>query len=209
MKITLSEEHVKVILSALEAFSRMRIGQFRVALEEVFPKECWDLGWDKMQELERPLKAVFFPNDPPNGGPGICSEQAGDGRIAYEIQKTIQQYRALKKSGGWFGSGYDFDGNLLNPSGLPPPKIEGLEEMQYMDFLVPEEYQDAVHVFMELKDYKRLWHAIDKALPNLPRGDKAEIIVKYIKETPNRIDYKDSTYVRVHKPRKSLDGLTF
>jgi len=139
MKITLSEEHTKVILAALEAFSRMKIGQFRIALEEVFPKECWDLGWDKMDELERSLKKAFFPNDPPNGGPGICSEQAGDGRIAYEITKTIQQYRALKKSNGWFGSTVDFDGNLLNPRGLPPPTIEGLAEMQYMDFFIPDQ----------------------------------------------------------------------
>lgn len=207
MKITLSEEHTKVILTALEAFSRMRIGQFRYALEEVFPKECWDLGWDKMQELERPLKAAFFPNDPPNGGPGICSEQASDGRIAYEIQKTIQQYRALKKSGGWFGSGYDFDGNLLNPSGLPPPKIDGLDEMQYMDFLIPD--QQKAYGLYNQKDYEKLFHHIGKTILNLPRGDKTEIVEKYIEETPSKIEYKNQLYVRVHKPRKPLDSSTF
>lgn len=206
MKIQLADYHIPVILAALEAFTRFRINQPKTALEEIFPKECWELGWNKMEELCRPLQETFFPDHPGKGGPSICSERAGkEAHLAYEIQTTIQQYLALKKSGGYFGSGREFDGNLLNPSGNPPPKIEGLEEMLYMDFCIPEEYQDAAHVFMETKDYKRLWHVVDKALPNLPRGDSKEVINKFMDDNG---DFR-LLHVRVHKPRKPLDGQTF
>lgn len=204
MKITLSDAQTKVVLAALEAFSRFRINQPKTALEQIFPKECWDLGWDSMNELCRPIQEAFFPNHPTNGGPSICSEEAGDGRIAYEIQKTIQQYVALKKSGGWFGSGYDFDGNLLNPSGLPPPKIEGLEEMQYMKFLIPQQRQ--AYDFYIQDDFEGLWNHVKENLPNLPRGDKMEI-VEGIED--HAFCGSPTLYVRVYKPRKQLDGPTF
>lgn len=205
MKITLSDEQTKVVLSALEAFSRMRIGQFKTALEQVFPQKCWDLGWNKLQELEKPLKNVFFPNHPHNGGPGICSEEAGkEAHIAYEIQKAIEQFQALQKSNGWFGNTVNFDGNLLNPSGLPPPTIEGLTQMQYKDFLIPDEYQDTAEVFFKSNDYKRLWGLVDRAIPNLPRGEKSEIV--YIDENNGQWNEFPKYHVRVWKPRKPVGG---
>lgn len=204
MTITFSEHHVPVILAALEAYERFKINQPKTALEQIFPRECWDLGWDGMKELCEPLHKAFFPNYTPNGGPSIRSEEVGDARIAYEIQKAIQQYIALKKSGGWFGSGYDFDGNLLNPSGLPPPKIEGLEEMQYMKFLIPQQRQ-AYDFYMQ-DDFQGLWSHVKEFMPDLPRGDKMEI-VEGIED--HAFCGSPTLYVRVHKPRKPLDGQTF
>jgi hypothetical protein len=204
MKIELSDSQVKVILAALEAFSRFRINQPKTALEAIFPKQYYDLGWDKMEELVAPIQKAFFPDYPSNGGPGICNPEIGkEPQIAYEIAKQIEQYVALKKSDGWFGSTVNFDGALLNPSGEPPPKIEGLEEMQYKDFLIPEESQDAVSVFVETQDYKRLWHAVGKSLMDLPRGEKMEVIKKYVNTFETGLE--DKYYVRVYKPRKKVD----
>lgn len=205
MKIEFADYHLPVILAALEAFQRFRINQPKTALEQIFPKECWELGWDKLQEICRPIQETFFPDHPTNGGPSICSEEAGkEAHLAYEIQKTIQQYLALKKSGGWFGSSFDFDGNLLNPSGNPPPKIEGLDEMQYKDFLIPE--QRKAYNFYNLQSYEILWKHINNSLPDLPRGDKMEI-VEGIED--HAFCGSPTLYVRVHKPRKPLDGSTF
>ena len=202
MKIQLADYHIPVILAALEAFQRFRINQPKTALEQIFPKECWELGWDKMNELVEPLQKAFFPDHPGNGGPSICSERAGkEAHLAYEIQKTIQQYLALKKSGGYFGNTVDFDGNLLNPSGNPPPKIDGLEEMQYMDFLIPDQ-EEAVG-FYDSGNWTDFWPWIYKAMPELPRGDRAEVIEK------GTFPPFSDLYVRVHKPRKLLDGSTF
>lgn len=209
MKITLSEPQIQVILAALEAFQRFRINQPKAALEQIFPKQCWDLGWNKMEELCRPIQQAFFPSYPPNGGPGICNPTIGkEPQIAYEIQKQIEQYQALKKSNGWFGSGREFDGAFLNPSDEPPPKIEGLEEMQYKDFLIPEEYQDGIFVLIWANDYEKLWETVKEALPDLPHGDKMEILEKDTEETPWN-ETNEKYHVRVHKPRKPLKDKDF
>ena len=206
MKIEFQDYHLPVILAALEAFQRFRINQPKTALEQIFPKECWELGWDKLQEICRPIQETFFPDHSTNGGPSICSERAGkEAHLAYEIQKTIQQYLALKKSGGWFGNTVDFDGNLLNPSGNPPPKIEGLAEMQYKDFLIPE--QEIVKNLINTKNYQTLWNFIDKSMPDLPRGDTKEIV--YIDENNGQWNEFPKYHIRVHKPRKPFDGQSF
>jgi hypothetical protein len=206
MKITLSEPQIQVILAALEAFQRFRINQPKTALEQIFPKQYHDLDWDKMEELCRPIQQAFFPDYPPNGGPGICNSSIGkEPQIAYEIQKQIEQYLALKKNGGYFGSGREFDGADLNPSGEPPPKIEGLEEMKYKDFLVPEECQDTIRHLIENKSYPKLWQIINDALPDLPRGDKMEVINKFMDDNG---DFR-LFHVRVYKPRKKIDGSEF
>ncbi|MBV6512116.1 MAG: hypothetical protein FMNOHCHN_01606 [Ignavibacteriaceae bacterium] len=203
MKLEFQDYHLPVILAALEAFQRFRINQPKTALEEIFPKECWKLGWGKMAEICQPFHDAFFPDHPTNGGPSICSERAGkEAHLAYEIKKTIEQYLALKKSNGWFGNTADFDGNLLNPSGNPPPKIEGLAEMQYKDFKIPD--QAAAANFYDQKDYAKLWNLVKDTMPDLPSGDKLEIIRKYVEETPAAIDYAESLNVRVHKPRKKI-----
>lgn len=44
MTITLSNKQVSVILAALEAFQRARMGQFSMALEQIFPKKCLNKG---------------------------------------------------------------------------------------------------------------------------------------------------------------------
>jgi hypothetical protein len=206
MKINLSDAQVKVVLAALEAFSRFRINQPKTALEAIFPKQCWDLGWDKIRELVAPLQKTFFPDYPPNSGPGICNPEIGkEPQIAYEIQKQIEQYRALQRSGGWFGSTADFSGADLNPSGEPPPEIEGLREMQYMDFLIPDEHQDAVFILVKSKSYEKLWALINEAMPDLARGESMEVTNKFIDDLGTMQKY----FVRVYKPRKKIDGEKF
>lgn len=206
MKIEFADYHVPVLLAALEAFQRFRINQPRTALEEIFPKECWELGYDRMEKIVAPIQEAFFPDHPTNGGPGICSERAGkEAHLAYEIKKTIQQYLALKKSNGWFGSTVDFDGNLLNPSGNPPPKIEGLDEMQYKSFLIPD--QKTAKDLYESADYEALWKLIKENMPDLPMGSSYEIVSKDLNADLWRDGEK--LYVRVHKPRKKLDGEKF
>lgn len=206
MKITFSDSQIRVILAALEAFQRFRINQPKTALEQIFPKQCCDLGWDKMEELVAPLQKAFFPDYSGNNGPGICNPEIGkEPQIAYEIYKQIDQYLALKRSNGWFGDTVDFRGADLNPSGEPPPKIEGLEEMQYKDFEIPEECQDTIYVLIGNKSYKKLWEIIKDAVPDLPRGEYMEIVNKFVDDLGAMQRY----YVRVHKPRKQLENKEF
>lgn len=163
-----------------------------------------------MEELCRPIQQAFLPDYPSNGGPGICNPSIGkEPQIAYEIQKQIEQYQALKKSNGWFGSGREFDGAMLNPSGEPPPKIDGLEEMLCKDFLVPEECQDTVRHLIENKSYQKLWDIINDVIPSLPRGDKMEIVKVFDKDVHWTLAQHTKYHVRVHKPRKPVENKEF
>lgn len=202
MKIEFQDYHLPVILAALEAFQRFRINQPKTALEQIFPKECWELGWGKLAEICQPFHDAFFHDHPTNGGLSICSERAGkEAHLAYEIQKTIEQYLALKKSNGWFGSGREFDGTILNPSGNPPPKIEGLERMFYKDFWID---MDGIEETYDSGEFKKIWDYA-KSNMNLPKGEKMEIFEK----SGGFSGHRGGFYIRVHKPRKPLDGSTF
>lgn len=200
MTITFSDHHLPVLLAALEAYERFRINQPQTALELIFPKECLDIGWGKVAEICEPFQRAFFPDHPTSGGPGICSERADNARIAYEIQKVVEQYLALKKSDGWFGSTRDFDGPLLNPSGLPFPKVKGLDEMQYKDFWID---MDEIEELYDNGEFEKIWDYAKSSM-NLPNGEKMQIF-----EKDGGFSGYRGFYIRVHKPRKPLDGSTF
>lgn len=110
---------------ALEVLQRLHLGQFRVALETAFKKKSLELGWDKMVELEKPLKETYFPEYPGNSGPGICGDTTLEAKLSFEIQRLLELCLALRGSNEVFGKfGGNIGGNSLNPSGLPFPEIE-------------------------------------------------------------------------------------
>ena len=148
--ITLEEHHVNSIMMALEVLQRLHLGQFRIALAEAFKKKYLELGFDKFQELEAPLKGALFPEYPCNGGPGICGDTTQEAKVAFEVQKAIELCLALRKSGGFFGSGKEFDGNDLCPSGLPTPIIEEVKEEVVIPF--PGEFQKRAVSILEQYD---------------------------------------------------------
>ena len=194
--ITLHEHHVNAILMSLEVLQRLHLGQFRIALETAFKKKSLDLGWDKMTELEKPLKEAYFPEYPVNGGPSICGDTTKEAKVSFEIQKAIELCLALRDSGGLFKSGTRFDGNTLAPSNLPLPVIDEIKEDVTIPFI--EEHQaEALEIHQRaevkkgngLKDYQRLWELAPKT-----RGDQ------------NRIVIEDGIVVlKVHRPRGVLD----
>lgn len=145
--ITLEEHHVNAVMMALEVLQRLHLGQFRIALAEAFKKKYLELGFDKFQELEVPLKEAIFPEYPGNGGPGICGDTTQEAKVAFEVQKAIELCLALRKSGGFFGYGKEFDGNILCPSGLPTPVIEEVKEVVTIPF--PEEFQEKAVSILE------------------------------------------------------------
>lgn len=83
--------------------------------------------------------------------------------------------------------------------------VEGMREILYKDFLVPEEYQDDIFVAVENRTYIELWVLISECMPNLPRGESMEIVNKFVDDLGAMQRY----YVRVHKPRKPLESKEF
>jgi hypothetical protein len=185
---------------ALEVFERMRLGQFKTALELTFPEVTGKMDWNSLKELEKPLKEVFFPKYKGEGGPGICNPEVGRyAQMAYEIQEAMQQFFALKESEGWFGIQQKFNGNILNPSGEPFPQIKGLEEMQYKDFPIPNECQEQCLGLIWDQKTSKCWPIIEENMPDLPKGERYEI---HEGMTEHGYCGQPYAFVRVFKPRK-------
>lgn len=188
--IHLEDHHLAVLATALEVLTRMRMGQFQIALDNALPVESSRLGWDNVRECEAFLKSKYFPDFPGNSSPGIMSEKVGQsGHLAYEMLCVIDQWRALISSNGWFKSSRQFDGFYLNPSGKPPIKIEGLDELQYKDFKLPEEDQEDAKTFFDKEDWLSFWTVARRH--NLPHGEGGKILNK-----------DGKFWVRIFKPRK-------
>lgn len=188
--ITFEDHHLAVLTTALEVLTRMRMGQFKIALKHALPVESSRLGWDAVNECESLLKSKYFPDFPSNSYPGIMHERVGpSGHLAYEMLCVIDQWRALSSSDGWFGSGKQYDGFYLNPSGKPPIKIDGLDELQYKDFEIPEEDQEEAKSFFKKEDWLSLWTMVKRY--SFPQGESEEIIIK-----------DNNIWARIFRPRK-------
>lgn len=166
MTITLSNKQASVILAALEAFQRARMGQFSMALEQIFPKKCLNKGWEEMQDLEIELKKFFFGDElSKNSYWGIPNkEQVGeDAQIAYEIFGTMRQFMALEKSGGIY-EGYTNYNSPLKLSNEPLPEIDGHKELTYKIHEFPD--QVAAKKLLAEKKFDKLWEMVeDMKLP--------------------------------------------
>lgn len=191
-KSDFSELELSNILSCLEYFMRCRTMQFKIAFEELFRIQCWDLTWQQLEYLENSLKSFFEPKLFVNQYYGIGAEEAGkEAQIAYDIYCVIRQFLALKESDGWFENGTAFY-SPLNLSQKVLPKIEGHEELLYKKYEIVETLRPLIKVFAEKKMYEQLWNTIHANI-KLPSCSKSEIIFD---ENNNPI------YVRCHECRK-------
>ena len=79
--IQLSDKHLGVIRSALEAYVRANLGQFRLMIDELFPFNS--VSYEDATEIEREMKARIFPELHGSSFHGIGSdavpENAGPG----------------------------------------------------------------------------------------------------------------------------------
>jgi len=168
MTITLSNKQASVILAALEAFQRARMGQFSMALEQIFPKKCLAKGFEEMQTLEMDLKKFFFGDElSKNSYWGIPNkEKVGeDAQIAYEIFGTMRQFMALEKSGGIYENYTNYN-SPLKLSDEPLPEIDGHKELTYKIHEFPDQVA-AKKLFAE-KKFDKLWDMVDSM--KLPYG---------------------------------------
>ena len=119
---------------------------------------------------------------------GFNSPQIGNGTIAYEITKTIDEYLSVKRNDGYYGHTVDFSGPL-KASDEPLPKI--LEHKNYKDFVFDKKQSAKANKLYSSKNFDKLWEYVYASFPDLPKGEKIEIIPSFANVT-----------VRVYKPRK-------
>jgi hypothetical protein len=107
----------------------------------------------------------------PNSYFGVGCPEMKSGTIAWEVKKAIEEYLHYERNDGYRDMGVDGDG-VLNVSGVPNAKILIMETRDYWkpqkNFKIPQQYQQKIASFIEIKDYKRVWETVETAFKNKP-----------------------------------------
>jgi len=121
-KISFTDAHLQTIQTALEVYTRLRLGQIDIALDEAFP-DYW-LTWEERENIHKFARKILFP-DPPilkHNGDGGYRDQYG---VSYDEnrnqigekdyhQKSREHRPKLSGANSSFGIGSDkiADGNI-------------------------------------------------------------------------------------------------
>ncbi|NBO98691.1 MAG: hypothetical protein EBU90_00920 [Proteobacteria bacterium] len=205
--VTFDERHLPVIARALEVFMRMRSGQIDMALDECYAdkqtKMLNDRSYDHFndnQNIETMIRRVYFKELSNNAAWGVGQYGFG-GEEAYMIWKTLRQYMAYERNGGYAGTGRDFDTTWGKYSEVPNPVVQGFSTRKF--FKAPKSLQEKLEYLYEQKEYQEMWKIIDKKWKSLPRGDKYEIGYQ-LPDDPS--EWYKNIGVWVTAPRKKEEG---
>lgn len=123
MKVTLemNETQAKVLMNALELYSRLKMGQLDTLKWMVVPIIPETSSIVEFNNTINELKKIMFPDLEPNQYYGIFMEEAGDGQIAFDI------YQVVRHDISWFkepkgGVYVDFN-TPMRASKEPLPKV--------------------------------------------------------------------------------------
>jgi hypothetical protein len=189
--VKLSDKHLETIRDALETYFRMKTGQISIALDIVYN---YKLNHYQTDSIESIIKTLALPEIASRGTSySFNSEQIKDGKIAYEITKTIDEYLSVKNNDGYYGHTVDFSGPL-KASDEPLPEI--LEHKNYKDFVFDKKQSAKANKLYSTKNFDKLWEYVYSSFPDLPKGEKIEIIPSFANVT-----------VRVYKPRRKNELL--
>lgn len=192
--VKLSDKHLRVIETALEAYARAHLGQFGLMIDEMFPIN--DLSHEDRSEIEKLLKSGIMP-ELKSGYHGIYSKDVHDNaKVAFEIRQSIRQYLAVKNNDGYFNPmfvTYD-DPPLVSKEPLP----EIVDFVKHKDFIIddPKVVTKLTRLFNQEK-YKDMWDIVkNEDFYKETSGSKWEIIPQ-----------ENKTFVlRVNKPIKKQDA---
>lgn len=164
--VKLNEDHLKVINAAMEVYTRLKMGQVQIALDTLFPLV---FSWEEMKEFEKAINSKVFPEL--NGSYyGIYHPKLGDAKIGHEIQKTFEEFLAVKNNDGyWDYSFRSFDGPLFEEVA---PEIVGFDKTR--DFPIPKKIHKKLDKLIMDKEFEECWKLVRKNM-FLPDGDRFEI----------------------------------
>jgi hypothetical protein len=182
--LKLTKNQMGVICRALEALERAQMGQFKIALEQIFEfesdkeyrKHLKDVSWDEYNALEQMLKSFIFNRDSGtqqnNSYFGIAgtSESA---KIAYEINKVLGQFLAVEQNDGYWQPVYRSYDDPLHLS--QEPIAEVAEFQKYKDFPIPKKHWSELRKLFADGDLASMWNIVDSYIPKDIRASKTEI----------------------------------
>lgn len=184
--VKLTDNHLRVINTALETYFRLKTGQIDIALDYAY-----DFKIDRQQvdAIGALIKSIVMPEIASRGSSyGFNAPQIGDGRIAYEIKKTFEEVLAVKNNDGYYGYTVDFHGPL-KASDEPLPVV--VDFVNYKDYRLNKKQSAKINKFFATKDFNAMWDYIDSLNLNLAKGERTEVVPSF-----------ESVAIRVVKPRK-------
>jgi hypothetical protein len=191
--VKLTDNHLRVINTALETYFRLKTGQVDIALDYAYG---FKLNHDQADAIAAIIKSIALPEISTRGSSySFNSPEIGDGKIAYEIKKTFEEVLAVKNNDGYYGYTVDFHGPL-KASDEPLPEVVGFKN--YIDYKLDKKQSKKVNKFFATKDFDGMWDYVDSLKLNLPKGEKTEIIPSF-----------ECVTIRVTKPRKKENNLSF
>jgi hypothetical protein len=145
-KIEFTDEHLRVMMTALEVYSRLRSGQIKIAIETAYSD--YSITGNESETIENYVRDIVFPRTfaleqnhkeaydeqcrvkrpalNKNSYFGVTSSEMlkSGGTLAHEIYSTLRQYVSLKNNDGYEGSGVNYYSPLMITQ-VPLPVIEG------------------------------------------------------------------------------------
>ncbi len=184
--VKLTDNHLRVINTALETYFRLKTGQVDIALDYAYG---FKLNHYQADAIAAIIKSIALPEISTRGSSySFNSAEIGDGKIAYEIKKTFEEVLAVKNNNGYYGCTVDFHGPL-KASDEPLPEVVGFKN--YIDYHLDKKQSKKVNKFFATKDFDGMWDYVDSLNLDLPKGEKTEIIPSF-----------ECVTIRVTKPRK-------
>lgn len=125
IKLTLNEEQARVIINALDLYTRINIGQIRAISDVFLFRRKWN--WDEFHFYANGLKKTLFPDLQENESYGVHSSKVNESaRIAWDI------HQVLRHDISWFlnpngGMTVNFD-KPLKTSWHAFPEVEIMED---------------------------------------------------------------------------------
>jgi hypothetical protein len=213
--LKLTKNQMGVICRALEALERAQMGQFKIALEQIFEfesdkeyrKHLKDVSWDEYNALEQMLKSFIFNRDSGtqqnNSYFGITgtSESA---KIAYEINKVLGQFLAVEQNDGYWQPVYRSYDDPLHLS--QEPIAEVAEFQKYKDFPIPKKHWSELRKLFADGDLTSMWNIVDSYIPKDIRASKTEIYPFSDNLRDHELGYNFADVcIRMWKPEKRED----
>jgi hypothetical protein len=100
-KIEFTDEHLRVMMTALEVYSRLRAGQIRIAIDEAF--RDMHLSWKELESIEEFVRDILYPKpvELKYDGHGGYYDQYGctyDENGVRDTEVTLEEKERLKRS---------------------------------------------------------------------------------------------------------------
>lgn len=198
-KIHFTDKQLRVIVTALSCFYRLRSGRVGIAMDEAYKDK--DISYDDRETIEKVVRTIAFKGiQHPHSYYGFSSPQLKDGTLAFEIEKTLDEYLSVKNNDGYWGSGCNFN-SPLKTTQEPLPIIEGFAD--YKDFPLTRAQTKKILPHYHNNDYKKMWEVYDSLKLGLPKGEKYQITTGQFTGKEAKVGgSNERLIVRVTKPRK-------